>query len=219
MALHHTQCPASTPGSYVRQSDGHLKCTACGRVLIPDMDLPARMTGEIESADELSLDPAFDRIASLVSKVLGVPWALVTLIDTSYQVFLGVSESWTGGRYGPLSESFCQYVVLSASPLIIPDADAEPLVADELEQVRAGGGEVVVAAYMGMPVRDSDGLVVGSLCLIDEKPREWSKEEMDLLNEFAAVVTDGIQKRNALAMIKNVVVRAEARNAERLTPN
>ena len=68
---------------------------------------------------------AFDRLTRLVTRILNVPVALVTLVDRDRQFFkscIGLPEPWMSGRETPLSHSFCQYTVMTREPLIITDA-------------------------------------------------------------------------------------------------
>ena len=142
-------------------------------------------------------DIAFDRLASVVRRVLGVPVALVTLVDRDQQVFpgaVGLPEPYATSRSTPLSHSFCQHVVARAEPLIVTDAREDPLVSTNLAVPELG-----VIAYAGMPIIDFDGSVAGSLCAIDTEPRQWGAEELALLQDLAAAASAELQLRAAVA--------------------
>jgi two-component sensor histidine kinase len=135
----------------------------------------------------------FDRLTRLVAATLSVPVALVSLVDTKRQFFkstYGLPEPWSSERETPLSHSFCRHVVERASPLIINDATADPLVCDNLA-VR----DLNVRAYLGIPLRTKDGHVLGSLCAIDATPRRWTEKDQAILAEFAKLVEDQIALR------------------------
>src|SRR5919202_4579018 len=86
-----------------------------------------RASGLLDSAPE----EAFDRLTRLVTRVLGVPIALVTLVDGERQFFkscVGLPEPWATRRETPLTHSFCQHVVDLREPLLISDARTHPLV-------------------------------------------------------------------------------------------
>src|SRR3954447_4112722 len=73
-------------------------------------------------------DPAFERFVRLVRRQLGVPVALVSLVDQEQQVFpgaAGLPEPWQTTRRTPLSHSFCQHVVAAERPLVIEDARSD----------------------------------------------------------------------------------------------
>src|SRR5215212_10986895 len=80
-------------------------------------------------------DPDMDYFAGWVRRALGVPVALVSLVEAERQVFPGMSglpEPWASKRSTPLSHSFCRHVVVTAQPLVIADARAHPLGRDNL---------------------------------------------------------------------------------------
>lgn len=141
----------------------------------------------IDALRELGLtrasDPDMERFAERVRDQLGVPVALVSLVEADQQVFpgmCGLPAPWAERRATPLSHSFCQHVVESAQPLVISDARQEPLVRDNL-----GVAELGVVAYAGMPLTDDDGRVLGSLCAIDSVARSWTPDELGLLSDIA----------------------------------
>jgi GAF domain-containing protein len=140
-------------------------------------------------------DEAFDRFAGLVKRLLGVPVALVSLVDEQRQFFpgqVGLAEPWDGKRETPLSHSFCQYVVVEGQPKVFPDARIYAQVRDNLAIPELG-----VIAYAGMPLTDADGRTLGSLCAIDTKPRAWSKDELEILHDLAEACSSELRLRIA----------------------
>ncbi|MBE7189498.1 GAF domain-containing SpoIIE family protein phosphatase [Jatrophihabitans endophyticus] len=167
----------------------------------PDRGLPASTSlGAV--ADE-----AFDRISQLVRSVIGVPVALVTLVDVAGQVFpgqAGLPSPWSEERRTPLSHSFCQHVVRSGEPLVVSDARADPRLADNLAIPDLG-----VVAYAGIPLTDLDGTVVGSLCAIDTEPRAWAPSEISLLTDLAALCNAELRLRTAAETARASQQRAD----------
>ena len=138
-------------------------------------------------------DPAFERFVRLVRRQLGVPVALVSLVDAQQQVFpgaAGLPEPWQTTRRTPLTHSFCQHVVVAGQPLIIEDAREHELVRENLAIP-----DLSVIAYAGMPLLDADGLVVGSLCAIDSRPRQWSVDDLAVLADLAGACSSELQLR------------------------
>ena len=126
---------------------------------------------------------ALDDIAALARDVVGVPAALVSLVEQDRQCFVGAAglgEPWATSRQTPLSHSFCQHVVVGDAALIIADARQHPLVRDNLA-VR----DLDVVAYAGIPLRDTAGNVLGALCAVDTQPRAWTATELRRLEHFA----------------------------------
>lgn len=164
------------------------------------LSLPARSLMPAEP------DDAFDRIAGLVRRVIGVPVALVSLVDVTRQVFpgaAGLPQPWAGTRQTPLSHSFCQHVVRSGEPLVITDARRDPRLHDNLAI-----GDIGVIAYAGYPLTLHDGAVVGSLCAIDNEPRAWSRHELDLLADLAEACAAELRLREAAAVAERARERA-----------
>lgn len=143
-------------------------------------------------------EEAFDRLTRLASRFAAAPVALVTLVDSDRQFFkscLGLPEPWLSRRQTPLSHSFCQYNHVAKQPLVIEDARAHPLFKENLA-VR----DLKVIAYLGIPLVTSDGYVLGSFCVIDNKPRQWSAEDIEVVENLAAAVMTEIQLRTEIAV-------------------
>lgn len=158
-----------------------------------------RDTGLMDSTQEGD----FDRLARLASTFLQVPVALVSLVDNKRQFFksaVGLPPPWDEARQTPLSHSFCQHVVTGAALLIIEDARSHPLVRDNLAVSDLG-----VIAYAGMPLQLTSGLVLGSFCLIDVKPRRWQQSDLTALKDLAASVTTEIELRLMLAAQQDIM--------------
>lgn len=154
---------------------------------------PQRLAALARTGLDAAADVMFDQFAAMVRAALGVPVALVSLVEPGRQIFpgaQGLAEPWQQARQTPLSHSFCQHVVTDARPLIIGDARTDPRVKDNLAIDDLG-----VIAYAGMPVTDTDGNVLGSLCAIDTQPRQWTPAELELLRGLAAACSESLRLR------------------------
>lgn len=153
----------------------------------------ARVLGRIGLGAET--DSRCDDLAAWVTEALDVPVALVSLVREDEQVFPGMTglpEPWAAKRATPLSHSFCQHVVITAAPLVVTDAREDPLVRDNLAIPDLG-----VVAYAGMPLTDTDGTVLGSLCAIDTRTRHWTDAELGILERIAAAASAELRLRLA----------------------
>jgi GGDEF domain-containing protein len=138
-------------------------------------------------------DPVLDRLARLTTALLGVPIALVSLVDDRAQHFPGLEGlgGWAGeGRGTPLSHSFCQHVVTRDSALFVQDAATHELVRGNLAFKELG-----VVAYAGVPLRTADGETLGALCAIDTAPKVWTAEQVAALDDLAAAAMAEIELR------------------------
>ena len=132
------------------------------------------------------VEERFDGLARLAARLLGAPVALVSLVDRDRQFFkscIGLPEPWASKREAPLSHSFCQHTLVAQKPLIVSDAREHPELRDNLA-IR----DMDVIAYAGIPLKTSAGQVLGTLCVIDDKPRRWTDEEISLLTDVADAV-------------------------------
>ncbi len=96
----------------------------------------------------------------------------------------------------PRGTSLCSLAILQEKPTVFKDAENEPcLLANPLV-----AGSFGLKFYAGAPLITSDGHNIGTVCLIDKKPRDFTEKEMEMLEDLAAVVMDEIEIR--LASIK-----------------
>lgn len=152
-----------------------------------------------------SPDTGMDRFARLVSRVLHVPLAFVSLLEQDRQILpglIGLPEPWAGSRELPLSHSLCRYVVASGQPLVVADART-----DELLSTHPAVMDLGAVAYAGMPLTDADGLVLGSLCAIDHEPRTWGAGELSDLKDLAAACSAELRLR---------ILSAQGRSAQQV---
>jgi signal transduction histidine kinase len=162
-----------------------------------------RATALLDSPPE----EAFDRLTRLASQVLGVPVALVSLVEEDRQFWkscIGLPEPWISDRETPLSHSFCQHAVASGEALIINDAREHPLVSENLA-IR----DLDVIAYAGFPLRTSAGEVLGTFCAIDSQPRVWTEGEIAFVREMAASAMTEIELRGAVRGLEDARAEAE----------
>jgi PAS domain S-box-containing protein len=134
-----------------------------------------------------------DRLTTLAAKILGAPVATATLVTDTEQFWAsahGVPEPWNSRRRTPLSHSFCQHVVTSDTPLILDDAREDERVCDNLAVPELG-----VIAYAGFPLRDPEGQVLGSFCVIDTEVRHWTPEQMSVLETLTEAAASEIALR------------------------
>ena len=169
---------------------------------------PARLEALRKAGLSSGTDEGMERFARLVAGRLKVPVALVSLVEADRQVFpglVGLAEPWATRRQTPLSHSLCQHVVATGHPLILADARS-----DERTCTSLAIGDLGVVAYAGMPLTDSDGHVLGSLCAIDTELREWSARELADLADLAAACSTELRLRIATDVARQAQHQAEA---------
>ena len=132
---------------------------------------------------------ALDRLAELAARLLGAPIAQISLLDDVEVVVAGAGlPPGTVGREAPLDATACAVPAAEGATVVVPDVRAEPRAAD-LPQVRAG----IVGAYLGAPMVDSEGLVVGVVCVAAPTPRPWSDTDVATLRQLAAAAVTELE--------------------------
>lgn len=131
------------------------------------------------------VDARFDRITPMLRYCLDAPIAYIALVDADRQWFK--SEIGLGCAQTPRGVSFCGHTILQRKPLIIPDTKRDVRFADNPMVV----GEPFARFYAGWPLSTADGQRVGTLCVMDTKPRDYlSKEEMGVFRDLAEMAED-----------------------------
>lgn len=157
-------------------------------------------------------EKAFDRLTQLASKILKAPVSLVSLVDADRQFFksfFGLPDPWASQRETPLSHSFCQHVVATGEPLVVSNAVEHPLVHDNLAIP-----DINVIAYLGIPLTTTDGTELGSFCVIDSTPRQWTPEEIEIVRELALSVMTEIELRSEIAARREIEEKLRETNKE-----
>lgn len=132
--------------------------------------------------------PVFDHLVRLLSRTFAVPTAFVSMVDFEQQVFLarhGLDFAST-----PRDIAFCDHTIRQPDAvMVIPDARRDvrfannPLVTNE----------PFIRFYAGAPVTLSDGRTLGTVCLVDSEPREFSDDDIGLLRDQARFVAERIE--------------------------
>ena len=81
----------------------------------------------------------------------------------------------------------CQYAVANGSPLILEDARADPVFKNHPAVL-----DGTLVAYLGIPLIDSHGNGIGTLCVYDEKPRLWTTGHVQILSDLAELAAERI---------------------------
>jgi diguanylate cyclase (GGDEF)-like protein/PAS domain S-box-containing protein len=130
----------------------------------------------------------FDRLTRLASLALSVPIALVSLVAAERQWFksrVGLDATET-----PRSVAFCSHAVELRDMLVIEDAMLDARFCDNPLVT----GPPNIRFYAGKPVYSLDGAAIGTLCIIDVKPRQFDDVARVTLTDLALLVQDEVNK-------------------------
>lgn len=136
----------------------------------------------IDSPQELF----YDRITKLAKDAISADVALVSMVADHYQFFkscIGLPNIDDRDRSTPVEGSFCRHVVATNEPLIVHDAPNDPRVMDHSAIESLG-----MISYLGMPLTLSDGKRLGSFCVYNKTPHEWTETEVSIVKELSEIV-------------------------------
>ncbi|UHC20102.1 PAS domain-containing protein (plasmid) [Methylobacterium currus] len=121
----------------------------------------------------------FDSLAMLAAEICGTPIAVVNLIGDGRQFFK--AEVGLGLRETPLESSFCRQALLQKDFLYVPDATQDPRFSCNPLVTGSPG----LRFYAGALLKTPEGLVLGTLCVLDTTPRRLSERQQASLRHLA----------------------------------
>jgi diguanylate cyclase (GGDEF)-like protein len=146
-------------------------------------------------------EAAFDNIAQMAAQLTGCPISLVSLVDEERQWFksrIGLDAEQTSRE-----TSFCAHAIANPhEPLIVPDALEDARFADNpLVQ-----NEPAIRFYAGVPLVNPQGVALGTLCVLDRKPRELSALQQQTLQRLAESVMTTLELRRAMITVREMAL-------------
>ena len=151
----------------------------------------------------------FDEVTKLAAEVCEAPIALVSLVDETRlwfksKVGVDVSEK-------PRTASFCESVTLTNEVLVVPDALAD----ERFARSALVQGAPHIRFYAGAPLIAPEGAVLGTLCVIDQVPRELNARQVEALRVLGRQVTRLIVMRHSVQDMQHLREEEEHTREER----
>ncbi len=158
-----------------------LKITQGGDVTTAADIIPANEADRMRAVRRYDIldtppDGAFDRIAELAAELLGVPIAIVSIVDTD-RIWFKSHHGLDGVSQIDRDPGLCASAILHETPWVVTDAEhdprtlANPLVA----------GDFGLRFYVGVPLTTHDGYNLGTLCVLDKAPRPVTETQIEML--------------------------------------
>lgn len=129
-------------------------------------------------------EPEFDELVAQAAKETGYPTALLSLMDANrcwFKAATGLLPDDTDIRELPRSQTFCDHAFRSSGTFVVPDARADQRFARLAVVARPRG----YRAYAGAQIISADGHSLGTVCVLDERPREPDEQQRAALRRFA----------------------------------
>lgn len=134
----------------------------------------------------------FDDLVTLAAKICGAPISVINLIETHRQWFK--AEVGLGIRETPIDVSICRHVLLQPGVTVIPDLRTDSRMAHNPLVTAADG----LRFYAGCLLETPEGVGIGTLCILDNKPRELSDDQRQALRTLASQVMAQMELRKSL---------------------
>ena len=140
-------------------------------------------------------EEVFDRITKKLARIFEVPIALITFIDRDHQWFksqVGLPEEIAEAQQTSRELSVCGHVIANDELLVVEDLARDRRFANNPLLKERG-----LRFYAGVPLR-SNNLPIGSLCILDIKPRRMTEREKRLLEVIGEDVMEEIKRRDSV---------------------
>jgi len=131
----------------------------------------------------------FDRLTRIAVAAFDTAISTVTLVDDDRQwhkACVGVDS-----REDDRAVSFCSVAIEKPQPLVVPDATQDPRFADN----RLVTGPPYIRFYAGIPLTTAADFRVGTLCVIDTRPRAFGERDLRLLHDLARIAEDELNHK------------------------
>ena len=150
----------------------------------------AELIEKLEAAQETDV---IEQALAAAQQQLGMDASYITTIDARHQTIhamfgdADVTARYTGTVF-PLEQTYCMRMLMGEIPNIVPDTRAEPAISD-LDVTHE------FHAYVGVPVRLSDGRVHGTLCCVSHEPRTGlGSEDLRFMETLAGIVATRVER-------------------------
>ncbi len=146
----------------------------------------------------------FDDIARLAALICGTPIALMSLVDADRQ--------WLKARIGldvaetPREHAFCSYTILGDDILVVEDATKD----ERFARNPLVTADPHIRFYMGAPLVDNSGHALGSLCVIDRRPRTLNATQRDGLETLARHMSSLLELRRVSSELAGALDEVKA---------
>ncbi len=149
-------------------------------------------------------EEAYDDLTRLAARILGTPMSLITLVDEARN-WIKSGVGMEAGTFAARETAFCAHAVAQDEMMVVPNMTEDERFVDHPAVQESG-----LRFYAGQQLTTDDGHNLGTLCVLDSKPREFSAEERETLRILGKQVMSQLELRRSLAELTNMNRKALA---------
>lgn len=180
----------------------------CRPPLSPDEPIRLKSLRQLNIV-ETPLEERFERLTRLTQRLLCVPIAAISFIETDRQWFKSIQGCTLTETSRDIS--FCGHAILQDDVFMIEDARRD----ERFRENPLVTGEQNIVFYAGAPIHAEDGSHIGVLCVKDHQPRKFGEGELDSLRDMAQLVESELRSASSRAVQASLIEHysAESRKA------
>jgi diguanylate cyclase (GGDEF)-like protein/PAS domain S-box-containing protein len=147
--------------------------------------------------------PEYDAVVSTLAAIFDCPMAFISIV--------GEDELWFKAKHGipndssPRRGTFCDQAILSRDLLVVADASKD----DRFRDTKLVAGRPFIRFYAGYPLSLDGVHMLGTLCVLDTRPREPSESQLDQLRQLATIVLGLMKSHQAQRETHAALKKAE----------
>ena len=166
----------------------------------------ARQLAQTLSQSDSGVASSLNRIAMHCANEFASKMAVITALDERNQYFLG--KFGIDGEGTSSDVSFCRHAIVDTDPLLVADARMDNRFLDNPFVT----GDPHIRSYLGVPISNPYGELIGTICLIDDKPDHFSSEDAEALSRYARGVEDMLKLHDLHLKEKDLSAKVQEQN-------
>lgn len=151
-------------------------------------------------ADDRGRDETLRKYTFLACRLLNIPMCFISVLDDEKQ-YIKSAQNMPFSETS-LSDAFCAQTIRSEQTLICNDTRQD----DMFRHYRLVHEAPFIRFYGGCPLKTREGVIVGTLCLLDSQPRDFSQDDIETFENIAELVSVFLETWHAVGYVDIVTL-------------